>query len=242
MSSSAAACKWGDRTFVLLDPVSGLELTQVRRRVSQGKRWTFRETQQFLKLPRWNPLLIGHLRQTGEGVENGLGDKTQNRRQVGGDTVLLYYTWLHLISRNIRTNLNTVITDRIEGPKEEVLLNPCPVLVGVSKWRENKYINTRLDPFVWLWLFRSHPVLCMASAWFRQARITVDIPLNSSAPSSAWNPAKLQTLFRASRAYRRTLKLWLKHHCRMMSSALRKCRAFNKQGETSRWRCKHNIV
>lgn len=70
---------------------------------------------------------------------------------------------------------------------------------------------------------RSHPVLCMASAWFRQALTTVDSPPKPSSPSAARTSAKLQTLFRASKAYRRTLKLWLKHHCRMTSSALPNC-------------------
>lgn len=69
----------------------------------------------------------------------------------------------------------------------------------------------------------THPVLCMASAWFRQALTTADRPSNPSSPSAALASARLHTLFRASNAYKRTLKLWLKHHCRMTSSALPNC-------------------
>lgn len=68
----------------------------------------------------------------------------------------------------------------------------------------------------------------MASAWFRQALTTVRSPPKPSTPSVSCASAKLHTLFRASKAYRRTLKLWLKHHWRMTSSALRNCAAFKK--------------
>lgn len=63
----------------------------------------------------------------------------------------------------------------------------------------------------------------MASAWFRQALTTVDSPANPCGPSAALASARLHTLFRASKAYKRTLKLWLKHHCRITSSALPNC-------------------
>lgn len=69
----------------------------------------------------------------------------------------------------------------------------------------------------------THPVLCMATAWFRQALTTVESPSNPSSPSAALASTRLHTLFKASKAYKRTLKLWLKHHCRMTSSALPKC-------------------
>jgi len=49
------------------------------------------------------------------------------------DTVMPYSSWLSSLSRNIRANLDTVIPDRVKGTEEEVLLNPCPVLFGISK-------------------------------------------------------------------------------------------------------------
>lgn len=76
-------------------------------------------------------------------------------------------------------------------------------------------------------LLCSDPELCMASAWFRQALTTDDIPLKALASSSAKPSARLQTFFRASKAYRRTLKLWLKHDCRMTSRAFCSCAALN---------------
>lgn len=48
--------------------------------------------------------------------------------------VLLHFSWLQMFSRNILAHLNAVIPDRMKCTKEEVLLNPYPVLVGISKW------------------------------------------------------------------------------------------------------------
>jgi len=59
-------------TFVLLDPVPGLEETEVRGRVPQGQRRTGGEPAQLLALPRGDPLIVRQLRETGERVQYGL--------------------------------------------------------------------------------------------------------------------------------------------------------------------------
>lgn len=55
----------------------------------------------------------------------------------------MYYTWCNcilasLIQKKKPAHLNTVIPDRMKGTKEEVFLNPRPVLVGISKRRHSK--------------------------------------------------------------------------------------------------------
>lgn len=74
-----------------------------------------------------------------------------------------------------------------------------------------------------------YPVLCMASAWVRQTPTTEDKDLKASASSTMFS-VRCHTLFSASKAYRRTLKLWLRHDCRMTSNALRRCTTFNITG------------
>lgn len=67
-------------------------------------------------------------------MEYGLGEQNKENKQACKYTALLYVSRLHLFIRNILTHLNTVIPDRMKGTEEEVLLNPYPVLVGISKW------------------------------------------------------------------------------------------------------------
>ena len=134
-------------TFVLLDPVSGLKIPQVWRRIPQRERRTLGETRQFLKLPGWNPLIISHLWQAGESVEYGLGSKNAII------SMLPHFCRFYLLGRNILTNLEAVVADWMKGTEEKVLLDPCPVLVGIPKhprqWnKSNKCIKHTTNNFL----------------------------------------------------------------------------------------------
>lgn len=61
-----------------------------------------------------------------------------------------------------------------------------------------------------------YPAPCMLSAWLRLRSMTVVHVLHSSTPSALHTS---QTFLRATRAYSRTLKLWLRHHCSAMRRA-----------------------
>lgn len=125
-------------TFVLLDPVPRLQLPQVRAGVSQRKWQTLTETCQLLKLAGRKPLVVSHLWQTWESVKDGLWKKKGTALE-------------RLISRRLYlytdTNLHTEVPGRIKGTKEEVLLDPDPVLVGISGEENILFLKSGKDKF-----------------------------------------------------------------------------------------------
>lgn len=72
----------------------------------------------------------------------------------------------------------------------------------------------------------------MASACCKQAWTTVVSPRRFSSGRTQASSSS-HTLLRASRAYRRMLKLWLKHHCRLTSTARRHCTSWEKHQQYS---------
>ena len=69
----------GGCTFVLLDPVPGLEHAEVRGGVPQRQGRAREEHRHLLTLPHWDPLVVRQLRQAGESVQYGLQDRKQNK-------------------------------------------------------------------------------------------------------------------------------------------------------------------
>lgn len=81
------------------------------------------------------------------------------------------------------------------------------------------------------WIY-SHPVFCIASACCKHAWTTVVSPPRCSSGRTRASSSS-HTLLRASRAYKRMLKLWLKHHCRLTSTALRHCTSWERHQQYS---------
>lgn len=67
---------------------------------------------------------------------------------------------LQLFGKNILTHLNTVIPNRVKRAKEEMLLNPHPVLVGISKGEMANIYSNKYNIII-----LSH-VFCKCSNWY----------------------------------------------------------------------------
>lgn len=93
----------------------------------------------------------------------------------------------------------------VEGEADAAWAPPPPC---GSCWRRVRATRTTRAPY---------PAPCMLSTWWRLDSITGVRASNSSTLNTLHT---VQSFLRATKAYSRTLKLWLKHHC---STTIRAC-------------------
>ena len=80
-------------------------------------------------------------------------------------TVVLDFWRFYLFSRNILTDLNAVVADGMKGAEEKVLLDPHPVLIGISEQWEQQNTSNKCINHSPIYNSCSCSALTLCSAW-----------------------------------------------------------------------------